>query len=446
MRLLLKFLVFFPIDHVLSSYLPPGVSLPLGEIDLPELFSESTTAKILRTALPERFPDNVPSTGPTTGLYTFSKISAWTSGFFPGSLYALLERSVKYPNHSGITEIDPVDVYSQLFDLSRQWSDPLHQQAFRTNTHDMGFLILPALRRDWELTGNRTSFDSLITAAHSLATRFDARVDAVRSWDSLVNKRHNITNKATNFLVIIDSMCNMDLLYYAGYHTANQTLIDIATTHAHTVRHSIVREDYSTFHCCNIDPLTDKIIFQETVQGYKDWSTWSRGQAWGILGYAQAYQWTKEPLFLETARGLADYFVKRLTTSNHNHPYVPLWDFDTPTVDDILPPRDTSAGLVAANGLLLLHQILQGESPYLDNALRIVSETIDLSMPSDQVVLTVDSGGNIVVPQVSWESILMNATINNNEYSPSPSNNTGLVYADYYFLEFGNRLLEMGFI
>jgi hypothetical protein len=171
-----------------------------------------------------------------------------------------------------------------------------------------------------------------------------------------------------------------------------------------------------------------------------------RGQAWGILGYAQAYQWTKEPLFLETARGLADYFVKRLTTSNHNHPYVPLWDFDTPTVDDILPPRDTSAGLVAANGLLLLHQILQGESPYLDNALRIVSETIDLSMPSDQVALTVDSGGNIVVPQVSWESILMNATINNNEYSPSPSNNTGLVYADYYFLEFGNRLLEMGFI
>lgn len=68
----------------------------------------------------------------------------------------------------------------------------------------------------------------------------------------------------------------MDLLFYAGHHTGNQTLIDIATAHAHTVRRNIVRKDYSTFHCCNIDPQNDQIKFQETVQGYKDWSTWSR--------------------------------------------------------------------------------------------------------------------------------------------------------------------------
>ncbi|KAF7590930.1 hypothetical protein BBP40_002236 [Aspergillus hancockii] len=446
MRLLLNVLPYLSISRALSSWTTPG------SIDLPELFSESTTAKIWGTAvdsihqLPERFPDNVPSTGPTTGHYTFSKISTWTSGFFPGSLYALLERSVKFPNHMGLKDIEPVTIYAQLFNLSRQWSEPLHQQAFRTDTHDMGFLILPAMRRDWELTGNRNSFDSIITAAHSLASRFDSRVNAVRSWDSLVNKRHNITDEATNFLVIVDSMCNMDLLFYAGYHTANQTLIDIATTHSYTIVQNIVREDYSTFHCYNIDPETGDIIFQETVQGYKDWSTWSRGQAWGILGYTQTYQWTKDPVFLETARGLADYFVKRLSTSNHTHPFVPLWDFDAPTLDDVLPPRDTSAGLVAANGLLLLHQILQGDSHYLEHALRIVSEIIDLSIPSDQSTPTVDSGGNTVVPQGSWESILMNATINNNEYSSTPSNNTGLVYADYYFLEFGNRLLEMGFI
>lgn len=68
----------------------------------------------------------------------------------------------------------------------------------------------------------------------------------------------------------------MDLLYYAGNHTSNQTLIDIATKHSQTVLRGIVRPDYSIFHCCNINPQTDEIIWQKTVQGYKDWSTWTR--------------------------------------------------------------------------------------------------------------------------------------------------------------------------
>ncbi|KAJ6030330.1 uncharacterized protein N7446_000609 [Penicillium canescens] len=393
--------------------------------------------------LPGKFPNYVPSTGSNIGQYVFSDISAWTSGFFPGSMYELLERSVRFPDHLKTGSVDPEDIHDQLLELSRQWAKPLQTQAFRTNTHDMGFLIMPAFQKDWELTGNQDSLDTIVTAAHSLATRFDPRVKAVRSWDSLVNKRQNITNKETNFLVIIDSMCNMDLLFYAGHHTGNQTLIDIATTHAHTVRRNIVRKNYSTFHCCNIDPQNDKIKFQETVQGYKDWSTWSRGQAWGILGYVQTYRWTKDAVFLQTARGLADYFVNRLSKSSHTHPYVPLWDFDAPTVDGVLPPRDTSAGLVAANGLLLLHQALQGESPYLDHAIQIVRETIELSLSHDPTSLTLSPIGKTAIPAGNWDSVLMNATINNNEYSLSRSNNTGVVYADYYFLQFGNRLLEM---
>ncbi|THC91946.1 hypothetical protein EYZ11_008601 [Aspergillus tanneri] len=379
--------------------------------------------------LPDKFPDNVPGTDPNAGAYVFSDISAWTSGFFPGSLYALLERSVRFPHQFQAGGISPVNVHERLLHMSRQWSDPLYQQAHRTNTHDMGFLMLPALRKDWELTGNSKSLHAIVTAAHSLSARYNSRVRALRSWNSLVNKRHNITDQESNFLVIVDSMCNLDLLFYAGYHTRNQTLVNIATTHAHTVLHNIVRDDFSTFHCCNINPENGDIKFQETVQGYKDWSTWSRGQAWAILGYAQTYQWTRDPIFLQTAKGLADYFILRLKESLQPCPFVPPWDFDAPTVGDSLPPRDTSAGLVAANGLLLLHQILREDSPYLEHALQIVTETVDLSMAPD-----------------SWETILMNATINNNEYASTRSSNTGLVYADYYFLEFGNQFLRLGLL
>jgi hypothetical protein len=100
---------------------------------------------------------------------------------------------------------------------------------------------------------------------------------------------------------------------------------------------------------------------------------------------------------------------------------------------------------VAANGLLLLHQALQGDSPYLDHALQIVRQTIDLSLSHDPTSLTLSQTGERAVAAGNWDSVLMNATINNNEYSLSRSNNTGLVYADYYFLQFGNRLLEMAF-
>jgi hypothetical protein len=82
---------------------------------------------------------------------------------------------------------------------------------------------MPAFQKDWELTGNQDSLDTIVTAAHSLATRFDPRVKAVRSWDSLVNKRQNITNKETNFLVIIDSMCSKLLSPFAYSGLTSQT-------------------------------------------------------------------------------------------------------------------------------------------------------------------------------------------------------------------------------
>lgn len=80
--------------------------------------------------------------------------------------------------------------------------------ATRRDTHDLGFIIMPALRLDWELTGNRQSLDTILTAAESLASRFDERMGAIRSWDQSFSKRYSITDREENFLVIIDSMCS----------------------------------------------------------------------------------------------------------------------------------------------------------------------------------------------------------------------------------------------
>ncbi|PNH28598.1 hypothetical protein VD0004_g435 [Verticillium dahliae] len=102
-----------------------------------------------------------------------------------------------------------------------------------------------------------------------------------------------------------------------------------------------------------------------------DTSTWSRGQAWAVLGYAQTYAWTRDAVFLAAACGLAEHFLARLDGAppavgeavgggRTAGRYVPLSDFDAPLEDDGegRPLRDTSAGVIAANGLLVLAQAL----------------------------------------------------------------------------------------
>ena len=97
---------------------------------------------------------------------------------------------------------------SQFLDVCRRWAEPLHEMSDRTDTHDIGFIIEPALRRDFELTGNQRSLKSILNAAENLAGRYNENTKAIRSWDKFINNAHNYTNKDSHFLVIIDSMCS----------------------------------------------------------------------------------------------------------------------------------------------------------------------------------------------------------------------------------------------
>lgn len=65
---------------------------------LSELFAENVIAKVLRTAhaalpaLPHEFPEIVPMDQESDGKYALRPADFWTCGFFPGTLYAVLER------------------------------------------------------------------------------------------------------------------------------------------------------------------------------------------------------------------------------------------------------------------------------------------------------------------------------------------------------------------
>jgi hypothetical protein len=260
---------------------------------------------------------------------------------------------------------------------------------------------------------------------------------------------------------------DLDLLYYVGHIQNDQSLIDIATQHADSIIHEILRPDFSSYHLVNFDPRSGRPQAKMTNQGWQDYSTWSRGQAWSIMGFAQTYSWTKDVKYLRTAMKCADYFLRRMGEGEgkwHHH-MIPVWDFDAPQDNPVEPLRDVSAGVITANGLLIIHQSLQalpttaaaeisGDINCLDVALQIISETLDMSYDQDLASFEVpakgmvngDCGNGLKVNESGFECILRNSTTNWNPDAHKKYKNHGLVYADYYLLEFGNKLLRAGLL
>lgn len=354
----------------------------------------------------------------------------------------------------------------QLEHLCKWWTANLHQNALKRDTHDLGFMIAPWAMKAWELQRDTAAYNSLVMAAHSLANRFHATTQCLQSWDVCVTNRYSFTDPSKDFLVIIDNMLNLDLLFWAAKETSNKSLYDIALAHAKTTQKHHIREDNTTFHVVNFDAQTGNVKAKFTNQGYSDDSCWARGQAWGILGFMQTFGWTGDKSFLATAKALADYFLAHLPEDS-----VPYWDFTAPITET--SPRDTSAAMVAACGLLLLHKALKGTPDgdrYLREGINLVDATVSkfLNPPTLRFETTQSTTKVLVYPEgclgecdgdgfgkltvtnqstsTPCDTILDGATINNYEYAPRRWSNHGLVYADYYFILFGNMLLDLGLV
>ncbi|WYZ39148.1 hypothetical protein EsH8_III_001062 [Colletotrichum jinshuiense] len=401
---------------------------------------------------PTLFPEY---TKPGGTKYVYRELDFWTSGFFPGCLYLLLERRRKYSHllrHLGwLADEEPHSLHLEF--ACRWWTEALHPNARLTTTHDLGFMIFPWARPAWELQNDRRSYETAIAAAKSLYSRYDSAVGSIRSWDVCVTKRYKFLDPSKDFLVIIDNMMNLDIIFWAAAQLGDEDMYSAAVHHAETTRKHHLRPDSSTFHVVNFDQATGVPKEKITNQGYSDTSSWSRGQAWAIAGFAQTYGWTRDTSFLDTAVSCADYFLKQLPPSG-----IPPWDFAAPR--DGLQPPDVSAAMISAYGMLLIHEALEAlrkPTAYLKHALALIRATCNSHingggkyLKSQRSIDTVEHG--TVDEQIGWEvdmeneseTILNGATINNYEFAPRKWADHGLVYADYFFLLVGNKLLEMG--
>lgn len=230
-----------------------------------------------------------------------------------------------------------------------------------------------------------------------------------RSWGQINDHAH--------FVVIVDNMMNLPLLYEANVLKANATLYHMATSHANRTLQSHIRHDYSSFHVVDFDPVTGNIMHRYTAQGYNDHSCWSRGQAWLINGYMQSYGYTKYQNYLEGAEHMASYFIAHLPEDG-----IPPWDFNVPH-DAKHPyiPRDASAAPVAAGGLFELYGVTKNKT-YLDAAHKIMR-----SLTSDKYFIPSNKKYPI-------HALLGNSTLRGPNADPHQSD-LALTFADYYLLK-----------
>ncbi|KAI0345210.1 glycoside hydrolase family 88 protein [Trametopsis cervina] len=385
-----------------SASLASDLSLPA------ELFSPLIAQKVLATAQTARNPPSYPQyTDRVQGTWQWFSPDTWTTGFFPATLYALNDRARICPTDE-LTGTDWVA-------LGQRWSSA--EVPLETHTgvgHDVGFLSFPFAEELLLHPDNQTAITAVNNFATELAARFSPIVGCTRSWDA---------PDPTDFQVIIDNMMNLEVLFVSANLTGNHTLIDIATSHADKTMINHLRPDGSSYHVVDYNSTTGAVIRQRTSQGYADNSTWSRGQAWGIYGFANMFKHTQNITYLETSRKMASYFLDTLPADG----IVP-WDFNAP----LTPPRpaDSSAAMIAASGLVLLAQGELGLQPanrsgsegWVAAAVQLITNMTALAWRPD------------------WQSLLANGTVNN----PALNNLTGIVYGDYYFIKTTNDLVSLG--
>ena len=331
-------------------------------------------------------PTAYPQSADPSGRWLTTGSSAWTSGFFPGSLWLLYERTG-----------DPA-----WRARAERWQADLERQKAKRSTHDLGFMFGPTFVADYRRTGDTAARDVALAAAASLASRYSATVGATRSWDT-----------RANFRVIVDNLVNLDLLFWAARNGGRPEWRDMAHSHALRSSRDHVRPDGSTVQIVDYDELTGAVVATGTKQGAGPGSTWSRGQAWAIHGLATAYRETGDARLLDAARRTADWWGAHVPADR-----VPPWDFTAPLTE----PRDSSAAAVAASGLLELA--------------RLEPDPARATRYREEARATVASLTSAAYLAPEGDALLLHGTYNR----PDGRADTGLVWGDFYLLEALARL------
>ncbi|MEG0452115.1 MAG: glycoside hydrolase family 88 protein [Coprobacillus sp.] len=344
----------------------------------------------------DRIGDKIPYIA-EEGVYKEDKAETdivwWTNGFWPGMLWQMYHatKDEKYLNAARGVE----DKLDKAFDIYTG----LH--------HDVGFMYLHSAVADYRITGNERSKARGLHAAHLLAGRYNPRGNFLRSW-----------NRDRSGWVIVDSMMNVPLLYWARDELQDPRFEYVAMDHADTVMNYTVRKDGSCNHIIVLDPTNGELLETPGGQGYASGSSWSRGQSWAIYGFALSYHYTNKKDYLDTAKKVAHYYMSQVDSTEG----LAVIDFRAPKEPVFW---DSTAGVCAACGMLeIAKYVPENEKEfYIQSAIKILKAT-------DEKFCNWD---------VEYDSIVQ---MGSGSYFTDHDKHVPIIYGDYFFIEAILRLLD----
>jgi hypothetical protein len=332
------------------------------------------------------------------GRYTAKGWTEWTQGFQYGSAllqfdatgderYLCLgrERTVNimapHLTHIGVHDhgFNNVSTYGNLWRLMNERRIP--EDPWQRHYYELALKTTGAVQAArWGHTSDGTGYIYSFNGPHSLF------VDTIRSCRALALAHqlgHSLMGERDERISLLQRMVEhaTNTARFNIWYGENRDAYDVAGRTAHE---SVFNTNNGDYRC------------PTTQQGYSPFSTWTRGLAWAMLGYAELLEWLAtrpevelddvggrtlvEGRFLGAARATCDYYIRETPTCG-----VPYWDTGAPglaKLGDYLrrpadpyndhEPVDSSAAAIAAQGLLRLGHYLVHEAGETDAGVRYV--------------------------------------------------------------------------
>ncbi len=315
------------------------------------------------------------------GRYTSRGWTEWTQGFQFGSAIlqfdATGEKSflelarrktvalmAPHVSHVGVHDhgFNNVSTYGNLLRLMNEGR--ILENGWERNFYELALKVSGAVQaRRWTKIRDGGGYIYSFNGPHSLF------VDTIRSLRSLALAHrlgHVLMGENDETISLLDRLVQ-HARATATYALRRQPTFSVA-------HEAIFNVNDGTYRCPN------------SQQGWSPFTTWTRGLAWAMCGFAEQLEFLKKSDFIrQAARDVCDFYIDHATAADG----IPYWDAGAPGLvklgdwratpaDPFNPhePVDSSAAAIAAQGLLRMGHHLQ-EKKYTQAGLTVLNALFD---------------------------------------------------------------------
>ena len=397
------------------------------------------------------------------GKYTSRGWTEWTQGFQYGSALlqfdatgdqrfleigrrGTVERMASHVSHIGVHDhgFNNVSTYGNLLRLMREGKIPDNQTE--RDFYELALKISGAVQAArWTKIADGTGFIHSFNGPHSL---FVDTLRTLRTLSVAHQLGHVLMGEQDAKISLLERMIQhaTNTARYSIYYGEGRDAYDVRGRTAHE---AVFNVSSGAFRCPN------------SQQGFSPFTTWTRGQAWAICGFAEELEFLfgggvslsraklaeAAALFARAARATADHYLANCCADG-----IPMWDTGAPNLyrlgnhaskpsdpNNKWEPVDSSAAAIAAQGLVRLGNLLSARGNKRDGSrYRQAGLTIAKTLFAEPYLSTSARHQGLILHSVyhrpnGWDHVAPGQKVPNGESS---------MWGDYHALELALLLLR----